>query len=225
MCDADGNNVVRMTRLDGIASVPQWSPDGKKIAFELHQSGRFEIYIVDIADQVTRKLATNDLKMFAPSWSRDGKWIYFRSSESIGQRIYRCPANGGHAVALGGQPDGTFPKESVNGDVLYFATRLANTGLTALSLKAPASETAVEGFPAIAGQNLWTLGQQGVYFVPAQNPKSLNYFDFATKTNHQIFGIEKDFGGGLSISPDGHWVLYSQIEEENSDIMLVDHFR
>jgi hypothetical protein len=60
--------------------------------------------------------------------------------------------------------------------------------------------------------------------VPADSPKRLRYFDFATKKIREVFEIDKDFGDGLSVSPDGRWLLYSQIDEENSDIMLVDRF-
>ena len=31
--------------------------------------------------------------------------------------------------------------------------------------------------------------------------------------------------GGLSLSPDGKWLAYSQVDDIPSDIMLVDHFR
>jgi Tol biopolymer transport system component/DNA-binding winged helix-turn-helix (wHTH) protein len=219
--DADGSNLVRLSKSISNAGMPRWSPDGKKIAFD---SRRLEIYIADVSEQLVRKLVSNVPKMTTPSWSRDGTWIYFRSYEALGQKIYRCPATGGNAVALGGQPDGTFPQESLDGSVLYFAKRNVNTGLGMLSPQGVFPESGVEGLPPIVQENLWTVARGGVYFVPADLPKTLSYFDFATKKAREIFKIDKDFGDGLSVSPDGRWLLYSQIDEENSDIMLVDRF-
>jgi hypothetical protein len=37
--------------------------------------------------------------------------------------------------------------------------------------------------------------------------------------------VDKDFLRGLSLSPDGRWILYSQIGDASGDIMLVDHFQ
>jgi len=61
--------------------------------------------------------------------------------------------------------------------------------------------------------------------VPADARRSVSYFDFASKQVYEVFNVEKDFDEELSISPDGRYLLYSQIDEQNSDIMLVDHFR
>jgi hypothetical protein len=65
----------------------------------------------------------------------------------------------------------------------------------------------------------------GIYFVPADAPKTLCYFDFATKQIREVFKLEKEFDDGLSVSLDGQYILFSQVDEKNSDIMLVDHFR
>jgi Tol biopolymer transport system component len=60
--------------------------------------------------------------------------------------------------------------------------------------------------------------------VPADAPRTLRYFDFASRKVSDVFHLRKDFAQGLSVSPDGRWLLYSQVDDENSDIMLVDHF-
>jgi hypothetical protein len=36
--------------------------------------------------------------------------------------------------------------------------------------------------------------------------------------------VDKGFGGGFSVSPDGRWILYSQVRSVTGDIMLIDHF-
>ncbi len=45
----------------------------------------------------------------------------------------------------------------------------------------------------------------------ADAPKSLYYFDFDGKQIHQIVNVNNDFGFGLSVSPDGRWILYFQV--------------
>jgi Tol biopolymer transport system component len=60
--------------------------------------------------------------------------------------------------------------------------------------------------------------------VPADAPRSLRYFNFASKQVRRVFEVDKDFAGGMSVSPDGRWIIYSQVGDVNRDIMLVDHF-
>ena len=78
--------------------------------------------------------------------------------------------------------------------------------------------------PRLSSSELWTLSQGGMYFVPEDTPKSLRYFDFASKQTQTIFEVDKGFGSGLSVSPDGRWIIYSQLRDENKDIILVEHF-
>ena len=78
--------------------------------------------------------------------------------------------------------------------------------------------------PRVRDAKLWALSPGGIYFVPAEAPRSLRYFDFDTRKIRPIFEVDEDFGSGLSVSPDGHWILYSQTGEVSGDIMLVNHF-
>ena len=70
----------------------------------------------------------------------------------------------------------------------------------------------------------WAMVPGGIYFVPAEAASSLSYFDFAIRKSSQVFRAGKDFDDGLSISPDGRYVLYAQNDQENSSIMLVEPF-
>jgi len=179
-----------------------------------------------VAEGKPRQLVTN-ISGIRPQWSRDGKWIYFSSNGPGRTGIYRCPAAGGKAIALSQDTDGLVSQESFDGKTLYFASSSARTALKKVSLRGlpgTASEGG-DGLPRVNNASVWTVSPGGIYFVPAEAPKSLRYFDFATRQIRPIFEVDKYFGSGLSVSPDGRWILYSLVGEVNSDIMLVDHFQ
>jgi hypothetical protein len=79
----------------------------------------------------------------------------------------------------------------------------------------------------------WALNKKGIYFVdfdvPAASPRPVKFFSFATRRTTQIgtveAGVTTVLGGGLTISPDGRWLLYAKLERNEADLMLVDNFR
>jgi len=227
MSDADGTHPVLVSDVKSSdAGTPRWSPDGQKIAFDSRHSGHPEVYIVDISERLPRRVITNLPDMSTPSWSHDGNWLYFQShtSHSPDTRIFRCPASGGDAVALSADP-GSFAQESYDGETVYFANQSGGPAtLQVVSLKPLSAQSVLRGMPAVADQSLWTVVPRGIYFVAANSPKSLQYFDFTTKRVRQIFEAEKYFVNGVSVSPDGRSILYTQMQDLNTDIMLVDPF-
>jgi Tol biopolymer transport system component/DNA-binding winged helix-turn-helix (wHTH) protein len=221
----DGSNLVRISNPHDRSGSPQWSPDGKKIAFDSRPLDRWEIYVADISERIPKKLVTNISDIVRPHWSRDGKWIYFRSEEAGRVGVYRCSASGGEAILVSKDPFGSNPQESFDGGTVYFEGRSREPVLKRVTLVPgqPVTESEVDAFPQPIGP--WILSPGGIYLVPADAPRSLRYYDFASKQIRPIFEVDRNFGSGLSVSPDGRWILYSQVGDVNSDIMLVDLFR
>ena len=100
---ADGSNRRSVTKgahkPEGSA---RWSPDGRRLAYDgLGDDGQRHIYVVDEAGgqvhRIAGKAGVNDQ---LPSWSRDGKWIYFESSRSGPREVWRAPVAGGEAQQM-----------------------------------------------------------------------------------------------------------------------------
>ena len=230
--DADGTHLVQVSNFKYPATgSPHWSPDGTRIAFDSRESGHGEVYLVDISERIPHRLVTSLAENSVPSWSRDGKWIYFVSHEveAVGQRIFRCPAGGGDAVDMMVRPANYSygPIESHDGKTVYFTASGIGTGpiLHTVSVNDPRTESVLGEMPPFYGTTLWDLVPGGIYFVPVDAPRSVRYFDFAAKKVRQVFEIDKDFFWGLSVSPNARWILYSQVDDLKSEVLLVDHFR
>ena len=221
----DGSNLVQISNPAQPSGSPQWSPDGNKIAFDSLSRGRWEIYVAEVTERIPRKLVTNISDALKPNWSRDGKWLYFRSQEPGRVGLYRCPAFGGDAIVLSKDNEGSSPQESFDEKTACYASDFAKSTLKKVAVAGQSgTESDVDGLPRLSNYSLWTVSPGGIYFVPAEAPRSVRYFDIATRQIRPIFQVETDFARGLSLSPDGRWILYSQRGVPSGDIMLVDHF-
>jgi dipeptidyl aminopeptidase/acylaminoacyl peptidase len=67
----------QLTELRGEESEPQWSPDGKHLAFRTGRKDHAFIAIFDLAEQRVRYVAPSVDRDMAPRWSPDGKQLIF----------------------------------------------------------------------------------------------------------------------------------------------------
>jgi Tol biopolymer transport system component/DNA-binding winged helix-turn-helix (wHTH) protein len=225
LVDVNGMNLVQISD-GGQARFPRWSPDSKKIAFQMDEGGSLGIYVANISDRLPRKLPIRFRRATNPDWSHDGKWIYFRTFEGVGQQIYRSPAEGGEPTLVVSSDTIDEPVESPDGKTLFFLPISGLTPLKMLALGQPgAASRSVPDMPEVYNDHQWTVVPTGIYFTPLSAPRTVRFYDFATRKTSQVFKGDHDFGDGMSVSPDGRYMLYSQLDENNSSIMLVDNFR
>jgi hypothetical protein len=71
----------------------------------------------------------------------------------------------------------------------------------------------VDGLPPNVS---WTVGKQGIYFFS---------HEFASGKTRKILTIDRPASGPMAISPDYRTILYQQLDEAGSDLMLAENFR
>jgi WD40 repeat protein len=224
MSDPDGKNLVQLSHSEvfGVGN-PSWSPDSRRIVFDGSVNAHAALYIVDIDERIPRRLNIGSNEGSVPSWSHDGRWIYFVAAGGPrGGRIYRVAPEGGECQLITSVL-GYAPKDSFVGKGVYFVA-MPKT-LEFATINPTGTEYKPEGMPPLAFHANWTVVRDGIYFFPEDTPKTLSYFDFATKHFHPVLTVEKPAPFGLSVSPDGRYLLFTQLEDLHSDIMMVDDFK
>ena len=113
---------IDSTRSD---SAPQYSPDGKRIAFESDRSGVYGIWISDADGFNTVELFSRSGKVCgSPRWSPDGQRIAFDSNLEGNFDIYIIRATGGKPIRLTtDRADDEAGSWSRDGNWIYFASR------------------------------------------------------------------------------------------------------
>jgi dipeptidyl aminopeptidase/acylaminoacyl peptidase len=187
--------------------------------FDSNVGGHFEVYVMNAGGGAPRKLtATPKSESVAPSWSHDGQWIYFHSDRSGTSEIWRMPAAGGEAVQIT-RKGGTVPVESPDGKSIYYC--LGNT-----LRKVP-----VDGGDEITvAENVEPRGfsmiREGIFLLRRGDAKrSLEFLDWNTGQVRHLASFEKPVTIAIAASPDGRHILYPQVDQQLSDLMLVENFR
>ncbi len=101
MCDADGGNVVQLTR-DGTAarSGPGWSPDGNSLVYTSYQSGFPDVYLVDLTTYERRRISAYPGLNCGASFSPDGRQIALTLSKDGNPDLYIISLRGGNPARL-----------------------------------------------------------------------------------------------------------------------------
>ena len=61
MANLDGSDAVQLSDFHALTGSPQWSPDGRRIAFDSRVSGAAALYLVDPSTALPRRIFTNGI--------------------------------------------------------------------------------------------------------------------------------------------------------------------
>jgi len=137
---------VNLTTIDAPES-PDFSPDGKLIAFSGMRESEADIFTVNLETKEITNLTKDKFAEYAPTWSPDGRSIVYLTRVSGNEKLFRMDANGANPVQLtfGTHDDGG--AQFLDANTLLFASTAVN----------PAEP--IEPDVAKNGQiyNIWTL--------------------------------------------------------------------
>lgn len=136
---------TQLTSSAGLDAFPAWSPDGTAVAYASDRSGRFELFIRDIAAGGDRLAVTGDgAHNVQPAWSPDGSTLAYHSPGRGG--VWVVSRSGGtprQVSAFGSRPDW-----SPDGKQLAFQG-------------APYTEPSAAAFETFGPSSLWTVPVAG----------------------------------------------------------------
>jgi hypothetical protein len=86
----------------------------------------------------------------------------------------------------------------------------------------------VEGMPFVLLGG-WTPVSTGIYFISFEGGRpAISFFDSATKKTRLTYVFEKPLPGwvgAIPVSPDGKYLLFPQLDEQSSDLMMIENWQ
>jgi hypothetical protein len=211
-----------------MTSNPRWSPDGARIIFESTVEGQYELYLVSSSGGPVKRITNSPADEAFGVWSPDGRWIYFMSSRNGQRHIWKMPDAGGEAVQVT-KHEGVVSFPSRDGEFLYYSERAGSGaqngkgGLRRLRLNDGEDELVL---PSVTFSN-FAVVRDGVYFIPiidSEGGWTIQFLSFLTLKSSPILHLRGQVSEGLAVSPDRRSLLYTQLDEQKSDLMLINSF-
>jgi Tol biopolymer transport system component len=223
VADADGGNASPLTSFSaGVAGSPKWSPDGQFVVFDARPEGNADIYTVPSGGGQVKRLTNAPGDDLVPFWSRDN-WIYFGSARLGGTQVFRMRPDGS-AVQQVTHNGGFYGEVSPDGKWLYYSVptkglwKMPPDGGEATQVLAP---------PLLYTQFSFGLTADGIYAMGASQPEGFPVvlYPFDGGAPRTLTTLSRAAFLFMTVSPDGHWFLYSNADDPTYGIMLVDNFR
>ena len=212
---------TRLTVHDAFDSRPDWSPDGRRIAFNSNRDGNWEVYVMNADGSGVTRLTENDVVDGSPTWSPDGTRIAFDSTRDGDWDIYVMNADGSGVTRLTDNdaydlspvwsPDGrrmAFQSQR-DGNWEIYVMNAAGSGVTRLTYN-----SAQDGSPA------WSPDGRRIAFSSGRDGKREIYVMDAAGVTRLTVRDAHDVGPAWS--PDGRRIAFTSKRDGNLEIYVMN---
>ena len=115
--------------------------------------------------------------------------------------------------------------ESPDGKYLYY-TKFNPEGSVPLFRMPTGGGEEVQVTPTLGSWEFLCVTSRGVYFISEiRGANTIQFLDAASGKVRKLATLDKPLEAGLAVSPDGEFLVWSQIDRDTVNLMLVDGFR
>jgi Tol biopolymer transport system component len=232
LADSDGREARALTSSVGQnAAWPRWSADGRLLAFTCRRDGATHVYLVETGGGRLRRLTDTGGDESRPSFSRDGRSVYFAASDGRTSQVWKAPVERIGPRRQVTRDGGFEALEAPDGRTLYFTKDREASGLWKLDLvrggaPVPVVATLRDGF--------WSIAKSGIYYVDVRHADEVEGGEPLRRlalTHERVETLAVlptdgyDLVPGIGLDPTGAALYWSQIDRHTADLMVVDDFR
>ena len=187
------------------------------IAFDGTAGGNWDIYVISVNGGRPIWLTTNPAEDAIPNWSRNGCWVYFCSTRTGRNEIWKASIDGRSEQQMT-SAGGYSAVESADGRYLYYK----GEGDTPLWKMPVSGGSPTKLLDSVSGR-LSNVTQKGIYIATGGPKFELRFLDFTTGSTRRIGALGT--WAYADVSPDGRWAMfYPGSHHWGDNLMLVEGF-
>jgi Tol biopolymer transport system component len=200
--NSDGSDPLQLTFFElesGYSGTPRWSPDGKWIAFDYHPGAHGQIYLVDSEGRNLHVLTSGNYENLVPSWSRDGKAVYFASNRTGDWQVWKHELSNGTESQIT-RHGGFAAFESYDAKTLYYS-KFTGGGIWGMPVGGDHEERVTDSLH----RGYWghfAVTDNGLYLVDsdAKDGPAIMYYDFQTRRLSSVLTYKQSLPLGFRTS-------------------------
>jgi len=194
-----------------------WSPDSRQLAFDARVAHKSAIYRLTMAHGEPSPIESNDFEERMPSWSIDGKSLYFNSDRDGSVSIWRRSLESGATEKIDAA-NAFYAREFGSSENLVMGHSDGTLWLAQAQKRNALSAVGIAD-PVLA----WTTFGGKIYFCQREGNdwlRVIESFHGNERLVTRITAQTPQSSASLDISPDGSHLLLSVVDHSSSNIYI-----